>query len=202
MTSGYSDQFDFSEYKQGSVIDFLPSPSPPVEDVLMTPPTELFFAAPFLTFSPKSGVNAFNYPPDLPKRNSETLSPKTSSIRKAISLPPLQSYSVQFFLAFHRETVTEAHYFRWYDYPKLCTKTMLAMAKQSDALRHSIVAFSALIYSCKIRQSAREVAFLYYTMALQELRLLLNKSPMDMEECLTAVATALQLASFDVSLLC
>jgi hypothetical protein len=117
-----------------------------------------------------------------------------------IPRPPraTRNQNVQFFLHFHRETVTEFHYFRQYDYHELCTKTLLAMAEKSDTLRHSVVAFSALIYSMKIDRAAREQAFLYYSMSLQQLRVLLDDDPTTTEEKHIAIAIALQLSSFDV----
>jgi hypothetical protein len=130
--------------------------------------------------------------PDKPLNIPRSLSPQLQSARS----PP-----IQFFLKFHHERITEAHYFRWYDYPKLCTKLLFSLAENSDPLRHAMVGFSALVYSYKFHQRARQVGFFYYEKALQELRLFLNTSPMDIEECFAAVATALQLSSFDVCIL-
>lgn len=109
--------------------------------------------------------------------------------------------SVQFFLKFHQETITAAHYFRFYDYQQLSTKLLLEMAEQSDALRHAMVAFSALIYSLKINRVSREIAFFYYSVALRDLRSLLDKPSIWLDEYHIAVATALQLSSVDVILL-
>ena len=110
------------------------------------------------------------------------------------------SQTIRFLLNFHRETIFEAHYFRYYDYNKLHTKVLFAMAEELDSMRHALVAFSALIYSIKIHPDARVIAFMYYAKALQELRALLDKPPEDMEmwEWQGAVATALQLSTFDV----
>lgn len=105
-----------------------------------------------------------------------------------------QAQPIQFFLKFHRETIIAAHYFRYYDLPELHTKWLPAMAEQCECLRHAMVAFSALIYSIKTNPDAREVAFCYYAMALQELR-----SMLDTEfECHVVVATVLQLSAIDV----
>jgi len=109
-----------------------------------------------------------------------------------------RSQAVQFFLNYHHHTITEAHYFRWHDLSKLCTKLIFSIAEESSALQHSLVAFSALIYSIKIHHGVRALAFLYYAKALQELRLLLNETSMTLTDCYIAVATALQLSSFDV----
>lgn len=89
----------------------------------------------------------------------------------------------------------------YFDYRKLCTMTLLAMAEVSDTLRHAVVAFSALIYSMKVDRAAREQAFLYYAIALKQLRSLLDKSPMTVEERHIAIATALQLSAFDVRII-
>ena len=77
------------------------------------------------------------------------------------------------------------------------------MSEKCDALRHAIVAFSALIYSMKIDLAAREQAFLYYALALQQLRALLDEMERDSGdvtdgEYQVAIATALQLSVFDV----
>ena len=127
-------------------------------------------------------------------------STSSSSWMIPIPHPPnsVRSEPVQFFIGFHRETITEAHYFRYYDFHKLCTRTLLAMAEQSDALRHAVVAFSALIYSMKIDRTTREQAFLYYAMSIQQLRVLLSEVTLDGEASHIAIATALQLSSFDV----
>jgi len=117
--------------------------------------------------------------------------------------PPPASTSgqfVQFFLHFHRQAITESHYFLFFDYNKFITTTLLAMAEGSDALRHAVVAFSALIYSIKGDRSAREQAFGNYEISLQQLRVLLDKSPLTDVERQAATVTALQLASFDVFL--
>jgi hypothetical protein len=118
---------------------------------------------------------------------------------KSIS-PPTSRFqeSVQFFLNYHHETITEANYFRWQDYPKFCTKLMFAMSEKSDSLRFAMVSFSALVYSNKIQPAVRELAIVYYAKTLQELQLVLYETDMDLEGCFTAVATALQLSLFDV----
>ena len=72
------------------------------------------------------------------------------------------------------------------------------MIEHSDALRNAVVAFSALIYSVKIDRSTRVLAFSYYALALQQLRILLDQITMNVDECHMSMATALQLACFDV----
>ena len=74
----------------------------------------------------------------------------------------------------------------------------MVMIEQSNALRDAVVAFSALIYSMKIDRSTRVLAFWCYTSAIQQLRVLLNRVTLSVDECHMALATALQLASFDV----
>jgi hypothetical protein len=178
LTTDYSsDQFNIPESGQELEIDLYTSPSNFAESLLDSPQLTLF---------PISGSNA--------------LTPLSFSIPKSLSpqLVEAQSQYIQFFLKFHYEKITGAHYFRWYDYPKLCTSIIFSMAEQSNPVRHAMVAFSALIYSCKIHRGARTIAFWYYMMALRELRQLLNITPMNMGECLAALATALLLSSFDV----
>jgi len=96
----------------------------------------------------------------------------------------------------------ESHYCLYYDYNKFITTTLLAMAEGSIALRHAVVAFSALIYSIKADRIAREQAFEHYELSIQQLRVLLDKAPMTAEERQAATATALELASFDVVPFC
>ena len=87
---------------------------------------------------------------------------------------------MQFFLDYHQKNVTEYHYFCYHDYRKFFTMELMDMAKLSNVLCIALVAFSALIYSMKQR-SAREQAFWYYTLALRQLRELLNTA-MDVSE--------------------
>ena len=75
------------------------------------------------------------------------------------------------------------------------------MAEQSEPLRLAMVSFSALLYSLKVNPDAREMAFVFYALALQHLREVLNQ-PLDIREIHYVVATTLQLSTFDVSYLC
>jgi hypothetical protein len=114
-----------------------------------------------------------------------------------------QEKAVQFFLNYHRHAITECHYLCFFDHQKLCSKLLMSMAQDSKVLQYAMVAFSTLIFSTKgvnpsQTNQVREYSFLYYHKALQGLHTLLNKYPMDYKECQTAVASALQLASFDV----
>jgi Fungal specific transcription factor domain len=186
-----SDQFSILKLDQQTVIESLTPPSYPIKPLFSSP----------LTFATISGLSPSEYSQAL---CTSTQPPpiSTSMLRLPHSLSPRSNHSqaVRFFLRYHRETITAAHYFRSHDYPKLCTDLILAMAEHSEALRHAVVAFSALIYSIKEHQGVRALAFLYYSKAMQDLRLLLNESTMDLQHCFVAVATALQLSSFDVYL--
>ena len=71
------------------------------------------------------------------------------------------------------------------------------MAEDSLALQYAMVAFAALVYSVKVHRPAEQVAFQYYTLAIKELQILLNDLVREKGEM--AIATALQLASFDVT---
>jgi hypothetical protein len=104
---------------------------------------------------------------------------------------------VQLFLRFHQEKVTSAHYFAWFDYNQLYTNLLHAMAEDSLALQYAMVAFSALVYSAKVQRASDQMALHYYTLAIKELQPLLNDIVHQKGEI--ALATALQLASFDVS---
>jgi hypothetical protein len=104
---------------------------------------------------------------------------------------------VDFFLKYHLEVISPGHYFLYYDYIELCKCWLPAMAATSLALRHALVAFSALVYSYKGAGMARQVAFFYYAMALKEMRQFLEGSSIP-EECNVAIAAALQLSSFEV----
>lgn len=191
------------------------SPSPPITYCPLSSPCDYQFN--FLKANPHPAINIRSYPDERVLSPLSEFTPSSSpspsytgssillhakphNIPKSLS-PRSQSARaspIQFFLKFHRERITEAHYFRWYDYSKLSTKILFSLAENSDSLRFAMVGFSALIYSYKFHQGARQVGLFYYEKALQELRLFLNTSPMEIGGCLTAVATALQLSSFDV----
>jgi hypothetical protein len=72
------------------------------------------------------------------------------------------------------------------------------MAEHFEPLQLAVVSFSALLYSLKINPDARETAFVFYALALQRLREVLNQ-PLNSREIHSVVATALQLSSFDVN---
>jgi Fungal specific transcription factor domain len=126
-------------------------------------------------------------------------SPPPSPIILSIPRSPksVQNQSTLFFQKFDRECITSAHYFAWHDYNQFYTKWLPAMAEEHIALQHARLAFSALIYSTKVDSRAKEIAFLYYAATLREFRLLLN-TPLNQKESDVAVATSLQLSSFDV----
>lgn len=185
----FPDHFNSLDFDQQIHIDPLDSP-PELDEPLFSTTN------PFLSF----GASPPSFCESLLLQTSSSSQSTSSNEPKQIARPPrsTRNQNVQFFLNFHRESVTEFHYFRYYDYHKLCTKTLLAMAEKSDALRHAVVAFSALIYSMRMDRAAREQAFLYYSKSIQQLRVLLDDYPMTTEENYIAVATALQLSSFDV----
>jgi hypothetical protein len=106
-----------------------------------------------------------------------------------------------FFFKYHQDYVLPGHYFRMYEYQPLVKKFLPLMTEQSETLRYAFIAFSALIYSLKEDWQFRPIAFIYYAKAIQGLRLSLDKDPMTDTECQVAVATALQLFSFDVRLI-
>ena len=167
-------------------------------DSLAAPPESidpLFNPNPLMTFSiagtsPNSFCQELLYPS--PKAVESGL------IRLARPPKDTRTHPVQFFLNYHHENVTHSHYFVDYDRNNFYSSILPGMAADSPALKHALVAFSALIYSLKIDRGAREQAFLYYALALQQLRELLNTIPTDTEECQVAIATALQLSTFDV----
>jgi hypothetical protein len=107
--------------------------------------------------------------------------------------------TTEFYLAYHRQCINGYYYYSYYDYGQLFTKGLLAMAEQSNALYFGLIAFSALIYALRIDPTARHAAYGFYTLTVQELRLLLDQ-PMDRVECQIATVCAMQLSSFDVIL--
>ena len=143
-----------------------------------------------------SGIRPTHFPGGLGQ--SSTHIPLTRTIQVPTIPRSFRDRFIQFFLSFHRENVNEFHYFCYYDYHKFLTRTLMAMVQQPGALCDAVVAFSALIYSLKIDRSARVLAFCYYTSALQQLRVLLDQDVLSVHESHMAIATVLQLASFDV----
>lgn len=189
-TSHGNDAYSF-DFDQQMLIDSLTPPAfmnEPVRNLFDPPIPPLDFTI--------SGLTPTDFSQSLQLR-----SPTQLSIPRSLSPQGTRPLNEAFYLQYHREAISEAHYFRWYDYNKFCTKTIFTMADESQSMRHALIAFSALIYSIKIHHSARVDAFLYYSKALIELHQLLGKSPMELWECQAAIATALQLSSFDVCLL-
>jgi hypothetical protein len=72
------------------------------------------------------------------------------------------------------------------------------MTEEYEPLKYAVTAFSALLYSMKVNIQAREVAFVFYALALQKFRVSLEQS-LRGREFYPAIATALQLSTFDVS---
>ena len=211
-TSPYTREFD-TNFKTDVIVNFSTARRcpPPLQynnlelyqGITSNPPlssSNLSFP-PSFSFSSVLGVSASDH-----SFRSPTITPSRTILNEGPSIPlsllpqiqDVRLTEIQFFLNFHHEKITEAHYFCWGDYPKLYTKIIFLLAEHSEALRHAIVAFSALVYSFKVDKAAREVACLYYELALRGLRVLLDKFPMSLNECFIAVATALQLSSFDV----
>ena len=177
---------DLVQFDQQMIIDSPKVPADITEDTF-DPPNSLF------SFSISGDSSSFLE--ELVQSSSSTL--HSQELQIPMTLKSNKDHSVHFFLRFHHENVNEFHRFIYHDYHKFCTTTLMAMVEQSGALRDAVAAFSALIYSMKIDRSARVQAFTYYTLALRELRIILDQDTMDIEECHLAVTTALQLASFD-----
>jgi hypothetical protein len=145
-------------------------------------------------------VSQFTIPgdPDFTRR-SPTQSLPSALMRIRPPPMPVRAPVEAFFLKYHRETITACHYFCYYDYKQRFTNMLFSMAEHCDALRYAMIAFSAVIYSiANVDISARERAFVYYARSLQRLRWLLEKFPMGYEEHQAAIATVLQLGTFDV----
>ena len=147
---------------------------------------------------PNYSFTSLNRSDDLLLQHSSQL-PSIRSFTTSIPRSPGSNHNqhIQYFIKFHLETILPAHYFWCHDYTQLCKCWLPAMAVSSSSLQYAIVAFSALIYSIKEIRNARCVAFFFYAMAVKELQLLLKHS-LSLEECNIAIATVLQLSSFDV----
>ena len=151
-------------------------------------------------FAPTSGFTVTDYNNPFLKLPKSELYPDLATISISPNSKSIRNKHMEFFLRFHQERITSAHYFVWFDYHELHTKHVHAMAESCLALQYSVVAFSALVYSVKEQRIGNELALLYYTMAMKELQLLLNDlADTDSD---VALATALQLSSFDVSSPC
>ena len=168
---------------------------------------------PFAMLAPEDQPNIILRSPVLSCSQSETIinpfadesssqtSPNSDSIRELYITPSVassESRLLQFFLQYHREKISASHYFFYFDYKQTFMSTLFRLGQHSDALQYSIVAFSAFIYSMKINRALRVQAFLFYTFALRQLRVLLDAPSLETDEYQAALATALQLATFDV----
>lgn len=105
---------------------------------------------------------------------------------------------VRFFLKYHSECVLYSHYYRWFDFDEFCSKGLLGMAEEYEPLSLAVTGFGALLYSMKVNIQAREVAFVFYALAVQKFRQSLERSLSD-GQYYPAIATALQLSTFDVT---
>jgi len=188
------------------LIDSLTPPSFPMEPLFSPPP---------LSFSTISGNTPSAYCQSLQLHMNSppsAWSPESYSIPEELSwrtghYPDKVEALIGRLIDYHQRAITHAHYFRWFDYPKFYTEIVFAMAdavtEQVNPLRLAVAAFSALNRSIKHDRSSRELAFVLYAGALQQLHRFLDKPGMDITECQIAVATALELASFDVcSIVC
>src|SRR5947207_410363 len=155
---------------------------------------------PFGVFNPPIDIiksyDCFDNPPLQPFSSQPCFRPQTITIPR--SPKSNRHYLVDYFFKFHLEVISSAHYFMYFDYIQLCKCWLPAMAVPSIALQYAVVAFSALVHSMKFFSTARSFAFFYYGKALKELNRLLD-GPLSAEDCNVAIATALQLSSFDVS---
>jgi len=190
------DHFTSLQFDQQMLIDSLGTPSDTTSESLILPPSTPLFSWSI------SGVSPGAFCEELLMQTPPPESSTSSTRLIHIPRPPktTRTHPVQFFLSYHKENITSNHYFSYYDYKKICTTMLLAMAERSEALRHAVVAFSALIYSLRIDRTVREQAFIYYAIALQELGIVLRQHEMTVDESHIAIATALQLSGFDVPL--
>jgi hypothetical protein len=171
---------------------------------------EPLFNPPPITFSTIFGSVPSTYSQTV-QLNSPSWSKRSLSIPPELSLRPsrgdhrkgaeLEAW-ITCLLDHHRREINHAHYFRMFDYPKFFTEILFTMCDKEtepeNPLRIAVAAFSALNRSIKQDQSWRPLAFIFYGGAVQRLHTFLHKPGMDLGECQIAVATALELASFDV----
>ena len=75
------------------------------------------------------------------------------------------------------------------------------MAEQSEALQMGMAAMSALVFSKRLDAQVKPMAFALYSLALKELQMMLDQPSLSPLESQCAMAAAMQLSTFDVSLL-
>jgi len=107
-------------------------------------------------------------------------------------------YLVQYYLTYHREAINEYQYYSYYDYGRLFTRGLSAMAESSDALLFAQAAFAALLFSQKLNPQIKPVSFALYSLALKDLQLMLNRPSLSDSEGQIAMAAAMQLSTYDV----
>jgi hypothetical protein len=107
---------------------------------------------------------------------------------------------LEFYIRYHEEKIFYVHYFLFHDHPLFFKNDLHAIARSFTPLSYAVAAFSALILSVKVKGAGhRETAFWYYSLALRELRELLEAAPSSLQsDFFGMVCTVLQLASFDV----
>jgi hypothetical protein len=186
---------------------------------LLTPPSSSFPMAPLFSSPPITFATIFgSTPPSTYSQSLHLNSPSSTWSKGSLCIPPelslrpsrdrkgaeLEAWITRL-LDHHRREITHAHYFQYYDYPKFFTEIIFALCDKEtepeNPLRIAVAAFSALNRSIRQDQSWRPLAFIFYGGAVQRLHTFLHKPGMDLRECQIAVATALELASFDVRLI-
>jgi hypothetical protein len=105
---------------------------------------------------------------------------------------------VRYYLTYHQEAINEYQYYSYYDYGRLFTKGLFAMAEQSNALQFAQAAFAALVFSQKLDTQVKPVSFALYSLALKELQVMLDQPSLSDSEGQIAMASAMQLSTFDV----
>ena len=72
------------------------------------------------------------------------------------------------------------------------------MAENSDTLQFALAAFAALVFSQKLDAQVKPVSFALYSLALNGLQAMLNHPSLSDAEGQIAMASAMQLSTFDV----
>ena len=112
---------------------------------------------------------------------------------------PVHEDVIPFFLSYHQENIDYGWYFWPSDYHGFIKERLLELAKQSDALKYAVAAFSALVYSIQVNHHVKQYVFHFYAKTIQQLQQVINTDSVGSEVSLyTTVATILELASIEV----
>lgn len=149
--------------------------------------------------SPKDASTGFPKPqhrPQVPRVSSkQTLKSKGISNSKWATLPK----DVRFYMNYHKNHLSHHHYAMKYDTGDFLKTTFLEIALGYEPLLYAVTGFAAYHHTLTVPNGKIQHFLGYYNKSVSLLRVSLERSP---KHSVATLLTILQLATFEVSLLC